>query len=92
MWKSTTRCLTSEETKEGWAALAISILLYVSAEEAFRLLSDGRRAGSNKYGPEDIERMHEMKKAGLTWDQIGAVYNTSASAACKAYKRLVGGK
>ena len=90
-WTSAVRTLTSEATKEGWAAFAIAIILDVSTETAFDLLSDpdyltGNKRQRNKYTAKDMADIENLTKSGLSWKEIGEIYGRSASGMCHLYK------
>lgn len=87
-WTTAVRNLTSEATTEGWAALAISVILGVDADVAFDMLTKPSKRGTknkNKYTEQDIADMGKYREQGLTWTEIGDIFNISASGAYRMY-------
>lgn len=87
-WTTAVRNLTSEATTEGWAALAISIILGVDTDMAFEMLTKPSKRGvknKNKYTEQDIADMRKYREQGLTWTEIGEIFNISTSCACRMY-------
>ena len=92
-WTTAVRNLTSEATTEGWAALAISIILGVDADTAFDMLTKPKKVGAKnrrKYTEQDVADISKYREQGMTWTDIGKLFNISASGACRIYTYKLG--
>ena len=81
--------LIDDPTADGWMALAISILRGVPHDEAFRMLDDPTRRNL-RWTPELLAEVEEMRKEGVTWDDIAAMYHVHKAGICRAYHRHKG--
>lgn len=68
-----------------WAALCVAILTTNTIEESLELIFKGKVYG-RILTEEDTEDMKELKKQGLTYDEIGEIYNISKSGVCRRLK------
>ena len=92
-WTTAVRNLTSEATTEGWAALAISVILGVDADVAFDMLTKPSKRGvknKNKYTEQDMADMSKYREQGMSWREIGEIFNISASGAFRIYAYKTG--
>lgn len=89
-WTSTARDLVADPTREGWAALALCVLLSVGPETAFELLTDHTAPRKPpKLTPEDFMDIEELKAQGYSWSEIGAMYGREKTNIWKAYTRYM---
>ncbi len=71
----------------GWCALAVSILTTKTPEQAFELLdpTDNLSVFSEK----DTEDMIRLKEQGLTFKELGEIYNVHPSSVASRIKRFL---
>lgn len=81
--------LIDDITADGWMALCISILRGLPPDEAFRLLDDPTRRNL-QWTPELLAEVEEMRKSGMSWNDIAKVYQVHKASVCKSYLRYRG--
>lgn len=87
-WTSTARDTVADPTREGWAALALCIIMGVGCELAFELLTDHRTP--RKLTAHDFEDIEALRAQGFTWGQISDMYGRKERTAMhKAYTRYI---
>ena len=80
----------SSEVDHNWAAFALAIIKPISPELAFRVIEEGPAVIRSLEGRDAInEEMLQLKRSGLTWEQVGAVFGVSDSAAYRRVKRYL---
>ena len=78
--------LIDDITADGWMALCISILRGLPPDEAFRLLDDPTRRNL-QWTPELLAEVEEMRKSGMSRNDIAKVYQVHKASVCKSYLR-----
>ena len=81
--------LIDDITADGWMALCISILRGLPPDEAFRLLDDPTRRNL-QWTPELLAEVEEMRKSGMSWNDIAKVYQVHKASVCRTYYRYNG--
>jgi len=71
--------LTIIDLKENYCALAVAILTQATPEKAFDLMENlPSRTKTNSHSHitrDDVDDMRRLKSEGLTYSQIGEIYN-----------------
>ena len=73
----------SDITDDGWSALCIAILCYLSPDEAFERLAGGRR--NRKWTCEDMKEITELREQGLQWKEIAELLGADEKRMMKIY-------
>ena len=68
-----------------WAALCVAILTTNTVEQSLELIFEGKLSG-RILTDEDTEDMRKLKKQGLTYAELGEIYNIGASGICRRLK------
>lgn len=65
---------------EGYMALLVAILKNCTPEMAWMYLEGKTPKYNRKWLQADIDQMDELRAEGITWREIGEMFNTSATA------------
>ena len=88
-WTSTARDTVADPTREGWAALALCVIMGVGCERAFELLTD-HNAPPMQLTEQDYRDVELLRAQGHTWGEISRIYGRQERTAMhKAYTRYI---
>lgn len=85
IWTSSARDLVADPTREGWAALALCVILGVGVDLAFDMLTG--HTTPRPLTDEDYEAIEDLRLQGMTWSDIGLMYGRERTAIHNATKR-----
>ena len=74
------------EIRENWYALLIAILTGKTVESSFAVFEGWNWDLRHSWNEAEVKRVNEMRKKGMTWNQIGDVYGMSGAAVNRAIR------
>ena len=72
-------------TDECYAALLISLELYVMVDDAFKLLGGKALPKRRTWTPEEIQDIDRLRQRGVKWNEIADMFCVSSKAVTKIY-------
>lgn len=77
---------------DGYAALMVAILRNCTPEMAWMYLEGKTPKYNRKWLQADINQMDELRAEGITWREIGEMFNTSAETIQRVYRYWTKGR